>query len=61
MKPERTKNNGINKSPSKKQRKLVKKRHNCLEWERYFMAVALLSARRSKDPKTQVSSYFNRR
>ena len=30
------------------------KRKNYLQWDEYFMAVALLSAQRSKDPSTQV-------
>ena len=30
------------------------KRHDYLSWEEYFMAVAFLSAERSKDPVTQV-------
>ena len=32
----------------------VTKRSGYLEWEDYFMGVALLSAQRSKDPNTQV-------
>ena len=32
----------------------VTKRSAYLEWEDYFMGVALLSAQRSKDPNTQV-------
>jgi dCMP deaminase len=32
------------------------KREDYLTWERYFMAVALLSAQRSKDPNTQVGA-----
>ena len=31
------------------------KRQDYLPWEDYFMAVAFLSAMRSKDPSTQVS------
>lgn len=30
------------------------KRNNYLSWDEYFMAIAFLSAQRSKDPKTQV-------
>ena len=30
------------------------KRENYIDWEEYFMAIALLSAERSKDPSTQV-------
>ena len=32
------------------------KRTNYLHWDEYFMAVALLSAQRSKDPSTQVGA-----
>ena len=32
------------------------KRHDYLSWDEYFMAVALLSAQRSKDPHTQVGA-----
>lgn len=32
------------------------KRTNYLSWDEYFMAVALLSAQRSKDPNTQVGA-----
>ena len=32
----------------------VTKRSGYLEWEDYFMGVAMLSAQRSKDPSTQV-------
>jgi dCMP deaminase len=32
------------------------KRNNYLNWDRYFMGVALLSAMRSKDPNTQVGA-----
>ena len=34
---------------------LVKKRMDYLPWEEYFMAVAFLSAQRSKDPNSQAS------
>lgn len=30
------------------------KRENYLDWPDYFMAIAFLSAQRSKDPRTQV-------
>jgi len=30
------------------------KRTDCLSWDEYFMGIALLSAKRSKDPNTQV-------
>ncbi len=33
-----------------------KKRDNYLSWDEYFMAVAILSAERSKDPNTQVGA-----
>ncbi|WP_446009727.1 deoxycytidylate deaminase [Candidatus Electrothrix sp.] len=32
------------------------KRTDCLTWDEYFMAVALLSGQRSKDPNTQVGA-----
>lgn len=32
------------------------KRENYISWDDYFMGVALLSAKRSKDPKTQVGA-----
>lgn len=35
---------------------LQAKRTSYIEWEEYFMAVALLSAKRSKDPCTQVGA-----
>ncbi len=34
----------------------MKKRENYISWDEYFMGVALLSARRSKDPNTQVGA-----
>ncbi len=34
----------------------TKKRLDYLSWDEYFMAVALLSAQRSKDPNTQVGA-----
>ena len=34
----------------------MKKRTDYLSWDEYFMGVALLSARRSKDPNTQVGA-----
>jgi dCMP deaminase len=34
----------------------VKKRTNYISWDEYFMGVALLSAKRSKDPNTQVGA-----
>lgn len=34
----------------------TKKRKGYLNWDEYFMAVALLSAQRSKDPNTQVGA-----
>jgi len=33
-----------------------KKRLDYLEWPEYFMAIAFLSAQRSKDPATQVDN-----
>lgn len=39
----------------------MKKRADYISWDEYFMGVALLSARRSKDPHTQVgASIVNR-
>lgn len=35
---------------------LCKKRKNYISWDEYFMAVAKLSAMRSKDPSTQVGA-----
>ena len=32
----------------------IKKRNDYLSWEDYFMAIAFLSAQRSKDPSSQV-------
>jgi dCMP deaminase len=34
----------------------IRKRTDYLSWDEYFMGVALLSARRSKDPNTQVGA-----
>ena len=34
----------------------LKKRTNYISWDEYFMGVALLSAKRSKDPSTQVGA-----
>lgn len=39
-----------------KETSVDKKREDYLEWSEYFMAVSFLSAMRSKDPATQVSS-----
>lgn len=35
---------------------IITKRSDYLSWDEYFMAVALLSAERSKDPNTQVGA-----
>ena len=35
---------------------IVKKRQDYISWDEYFMGVALLSAKRSKDPSTQVGA-----
>ena len=32
------------------------KRENYITWDEYFMGVAMLAARRSKDPNTQVGA-----
>ena len=37
----------------------VKKRLDYLQWEEYFMAVAFLSAQRSKDPNSQVRTQYD--
>ncbi|MBI2730254.1 MAG: dCMP deaminase family protein [Sphingobacteriales bacterium] len=34
----------------------IKKRQDYISWDEYFMGVALLSSRRSKDPNTQVGA-----
>lgn len=34
----------------------MKKRNNYISWDEYFMGVAILSAKRSKDPNTQVGA-----
>ena len=34
----------------------MKKRQDYISWDEYFMGVALLSAKRSKDPSTQVGA-----
>ncbi len=35
---------------------MTKKRENYIDWDEYFMGVAMLSAQRSKDPNTQVGA-----
>jgi dCMP deaminase len=35
---------------------MTTKRHDYISWEEYFMAIAQLSAKRSKDPNTQVGA-----
>ena len=37
-------------------KKIKKQRKNYLNWNEYFMAIAKLSAMRSKDPSTQVGA-----
>ncbi len=34
----------------------VKKRENYISWDEYFMGIAMLSGKRSKDPNTQVGA-----
>ncbi len=34
----------------------MKKRNNYISWDEYFMGIAILSAKRSKDPNTQVGA-----
>ena len=41
-------------SEKQKEFQVMKKRTNYLQWDEYFMAVAFLSAQRSKDPRSQV-------
>ena len=36
----------------------MKKRNDYLQWDEYFMAVAFLSAQRSKDPRSQVNNDY---
>ena len=56
----RDRSEGVREPPEKRRRegnieyKLMKKRTDYLNWDDYFMAVAFLSAQRSKDPKSQV-------
>ena len=45
-----------NESLSSKSNKHVGKRQSVLQWDNYFMAIAFLSAMRSKDPATQVGA-----
>ncbi|OPL33189.1 deoxycytidylate deaminase, partial [Mytilus galloprovincialis] len=40
----------------KQNRDINRKRQRYLTWDQYFMAVALVSAERSKDPVTQVGA-----
>lgn len=42
-------------SPRSEERDVNQKREDYLSWSDYFMAVAFLSAMRSKDPSSQVS------
>ncbi|XP_028397545.1 deoxycytidylate deaminase-like [Dendronephthya gigantea] len=57
---ERTKDNSGNEDDNPKRYApkcdQIKKRDDYLEWEEYFMAVAFLSAQRSKDPNSQVGA-----
>ncbi|XP_013403944.1 deoxycytidylate deaminase-like [Lingula anatina] len=52
--------NGLQSTPEKKpcltSRDENKKREDYLEWSEYFMAIAFLSAQRSKDPNSQVGA-----
>ncbi len=36
--------------------KAMKKRENFISWDEYFMGIAILSGKRSKDPNTQVGA-----
>lgn len=49
-------NNNSTVSNPAPQRSLSCKREDYLEWSDYFMAIAFLSAQRSKDPRTQVGA-----
>ncbi|XP_078042714.1 deoxycytidylate deaminase [Augochlora pura] len=49
-----TENSTITKTMSN--HNVCSKRTNYIEWEEYFMAVAFLAAKRSKDPSTQVGA-----
>ena len=46
----------LEKDLEKTEKKMTSKRTDYLSWDEYFMAVALLSAQRSKDPNTQVGA-----
>ncbi len=35
---------------------MISKREDYISWDEYFMGVALISAKRSKDPNTQVGA-----
>lgn len=41
---------------SKPKKKLKTKRTNCITWDQYFMGVAVLASKRSKDPVTQTGA-----
>lgn len=53
--PTKTKEDA-NRSTSQTSEELTKKRSDYLAWDDYFMAVAFLSAQRSKDPSSQVGA-----
>ncbi|CAC5413841.1 comEB [Mytilus coruscus] len=52
----RSKRMGIQAKPTKKTKIKSNKREWNLKWDEYFMALAFLSAQRSKDPKRQVGA-----
>ena len=39
-----------------RQRGIIMKRNDYISWDEYFMGIAMLAARRSKDPSTQVGA-----
>ena len=53
---ENSETEGIELNESEHQEFKIKKRTNYLQWDEYFMAVAFLSAQRSKDPSSQVGA-----
>ena len=50
--------NGTEENVTEQVQCFVKKRPDYLTWNEYFMAVALLSAQRSKDPNSQVHGVY---
>ena len=50
--------NGVDSHEQNSEESSCQKRQDYLPWEDYFLAVAFLSAMRSKDPSTQVKQLF---